>query len=131
MGKDPATKKEGGQETFGERLRRLRKARGFTQAELARALGISQPTVAYYENEDGRPGGDLVLKLSETLGVSPEEVLAGQAPRRRSVPETPENLRLWRKLKQVEMLSPTERRQVIQLIDALVERDELKRQKAS
>jgi transcriptional regulator with XRE-family HTH domain len=131
MGKDPAPKKKGGQETFGERLRRLRKARGFTQAELARALGISQPTVAYYENEDGRPGGDLVLKLSEALAVSPEEILAGQAPRRRSVPETPENLRLWRKLKQVERLSPTERRQVIQLIDALVERDELKRQKAS
>lgn len=123
--------KKGGQETFGVRLRRLRKARGFTQAELARALGISQPTVAYYENEDGRPGGDLVLKLSETLGVSPEEILAGQAPRRRGVPETPENLRLWRKLKQVERLSPTERRQVIQLIDALVERSELKRQKAS
>lgn len=123
--------KKGGQETFGERLRRLRKARGFTQAELARALGISQPTVAYYENEDGRPGGDLVLKLSETLGASPEEILAGQAPRRRSVAETPENLRLWRKLKQVERLSPMERRQVIQLIDALVERNELRRQKAS
>ncbi len=118
-------------ETFGERLRRIRKARGFTQTELAAAIGVTQPTVAYYETEDGMPSGALVLNLAETLEASPEEILGATAPGRRTAPTSPENLRLWRKLKQVEKLSPAERRQIVQFIDALVERSLLKRQKAS
>jgi len=120
-----------GKETLGERLRRLRKARGFTQVELAQAIGVSQPTVAYYETEDGLPGATHVLKLAEVLGASPEEILGLEKGRRKTEPESPENIRLWRKLKQVERLSPTERRQVLQLIEALVERNQLRREKAS
>jgi len=123
-----STQKE---ETLGERLRRLRKARGFTQTELAMAIGSSQRMVTYYEKHDGIPAAPVVLKLAEVLGATPEEILGLSRPRRRVEPESPENIRLWRKLKQVEKLSPTERRQVLQLIEALVERNELKRQKAS
>lgn len=117
-------------ETFGARLRRLRKAKGFTQVELAQAIGVSQPTVAYYENVDGVPGGVQIVKLTEALGVGPEELLGLTFRRRRKTPETPENIRLWRRLKQVETLPAPERRQVLQFIDALVERHALK-QKAS
>lgn len=122
-----STEKNGRTETFGVRLRRLRKAKGFTQVELARAVGVSQPTIAYYENEDGFPGAVQIVKIAETLGLPPDEVLGMKAPGRRKEPESPENLRLWRKLRQVETLPPAERRQVIQFIEALVERMQLKR----
>lgn len=121
----------GGQETLGERLRRLRKARGFTQTELAQAIGSSQRMITYYERHDGIPAAPVLLKLAETLGATPEELLGLKRTRQRAEPESPENLRLWRKLRQVERLSPIERRQVLQLIEALVERSELRRQKAS
>lgn len=123
-----STEKNGRKETFGTRLRRLRKAKGFTQVELARAVGVSQPTIAYYENEDGLPGAVQIVKIAETLGLPPDEVLGMRAPGRRAEPESPESLRLWRKLRQVETLPPAERRQVIQFIEALVERRQLKRQ---
>lgn len=123
-----STEKNGRKETFGTRLRRLRKAKGFTQVELARAVGVSQPTIAYYENEDGLPGAVQIVRIAETLGLPPDEVLGMRTPGRRSEPESPESLRLWRKLRQVETLPPAERRQVIQFIEALVERRQLKRQ---
>jgi transcriptional regulator with XRE-family HTH domain len=119
------------EESLGEKLRRLRKAKGFTQAELADAIGSSQRMITYYEKHDGTPAAPVVLKLAEVLSATPEEILGLEKGRRRTEPETPENLRLWRRLKQVEKLSPTERRQVLQLIEALVERSELRREKAS
>lgn len=121
----------GGKETFGLRLRRLRKAKGFTQVELAEAIGVSQPTIAYYEREDGVPGALQIVKLAETLDIAAENLLGLKQPRRRTEQESPENLRLWRKLRQVEKLPPSERRQVLQFIEALVERQALRRDKAS
>lgn len=118
-------------ESFGARLRRLRTAKGFTQTELADAVGTSQPLIAHYERRDGVPGPVLLLKISEALGTSAEELLGIEKGRRRAAPESPDNLRLWRKLRQVEKLSAAERKQVLQLIDALVERSALKRERTS
>jgi transcriptional regulator with XRE-family HTH domain len=116
---------------MGEKLRRLRKARGFTQTELAQAIGSSQRMITYYERHDGIPAAPVVLKLAEVLGASPEEILGLETGRKKTEPESPENIRLWRKLRQVEKLSPLERRQVVQFIEALVERNQLRREKAS
>ena len=109
-------------------------------AEAANRLGrfdavIHNAAVGYREQrretEDGLPGATHVLKLAEVLGAPPEEILGLEKGRRKTEPESPENIRLWRKLKQVEKLSPTERRQVLQLIESLVERNQLRREKAS
>ncbi|HEX7708963.1 MAG TPA: hypothetical protein VF701_21080 [Thermoanaerobaculia bacterium] len=69
-------------------------------------------------------------KLAKVLGVTSEELL-GIRDSRRVARDTPENIRLWRRLKQVEKLSPAERRQVLQLIDALVERNALRKQRGA
>jgi hypothetical protein len=42
-------------------------------------------------------------------------------------PSKPVNTRLHRRLQQIEQLDPTEKRQVLQLIDAFIERGQLKR----
>ncbi len=39
------------QESIGARIARLRRDKGLTQAELAQALGVSQPVVSDYEND--------------------------------------------------------------------------------
>lgn len=127
----PETTTKQRRERPGDRLRRLRKAKGFTQVELAEAVGTSQPMIAIYEGRDAVPGPHVLLKLCEALGASPEELLGIKRAQRAKEPESADNLRLWRKLKRVETLTPAERRQVVQLIDALVERSVLKREKAS
>jgi transcriptional regulator with XRE-family HTH domain len=117
-------------EPFGARLRRLRKAKGFTQAELAEAIGSSQRMVTYYETHDGIPAAPILLRMAGILGVEPDELLGMKSGRRRKALETPENIRLWRKLRLVEQLPTGERRHLLQIIEAMVERHALK-QKAS
>lgn len=109
-------------------MARLRKLAGYTQRSLAAELGVSHRVIAYYEAESGHVPADLLPALAEALAVTADQLLGREAvtPRKR-----PENRQLARKLRQVEALPPAERRQVLQLIDALVERHALKQRKAS
>lgn len=117
------------EDPFGARLRDLRKARGFTQAELAEAIGSSQRMIAYYETQGGTPAAPLLLKLARALSVKADELL-GLKRDRRPDSAAPQDLRLWRKLKRVERLPASQRRTVVQLIDALVEGEALKKQQS-
>jgi transcriptional regulator with XRE-family HTH domain len=125
---DMAKRKYVEAESFGERLRRLREARGFTQRELAEAAETSQRMVAYYETHSGTPAGPVLLKLARALKVGPHELMGLKAEQHNTASSSPQNLRLWRKLKRVEKLPPAQRRTVVQLIDALVEGEARKKQ---
>jgi transcriptional regulator with XRE-family HTH domain len=126
-----ARRKEPGDDSFGERLRRLRTASGFTQQELADAAGTSQRMIAYYETHSGTPAAPVLLKIASALKVKPEELMGLKAEQEASRVSSPQNLRLWRKLRKVEKLSPADRRQVLQLIDALFERNALRKQRGA
>jgi transcriptional regulator with XRE-family HTH domain len=101
---------------FGARLLAARKAKGLTQAELAEAIGTSQRMIAYYETQGGTPNAPLLLKLGKVLSVDPNELLGVTKKKA----DAPEDLRLWRKLRQVESLPPDQRQTVVRMIDALV-----------
>ena len=125
-----AKRKRADAESFGDRLRRFRAARGFTQRELAEAAETSQRMVAYYETHSGTPAGPVLLKLARALKVSPDELIGLKAEAHVSESSSPQNLRLWRKLRRVEKLPPAQRRTVVQLIDALVEGEARKKQRS-
>ena len=107
---------------FGDRLAELRKAAGYTQEELAGEIGVSRRMIAYYEGETEHPPATLLPALAAALKVS-TDVLLGVAPMKKSLkPDT----RLQRRMQQIEKMNPKERRQVLQLIDAFIEREKLR-----
>lgn len=111
--------------SFGERLASLRKAAGFTQVELAAELGVSQRMVAYYESPAATPPANLLPQIAAALGVSIDQ-LFGVGAKRRLVKQDGDS-RLRRRLLAIEKLDVAEKRQVLQVIDALIERGQLKR----
>lgn len=110
---------------FGERLAQLRKAAGYTQVELAQDLGISQRMVAYYESPNASPPANLLPRLAAALGVT-IDALFGRTTKRRLAKQDGDS-RLRRRLLAIEKLELTEKRQVLQLLDAFIERGALKR----
>ena len=112
--------------SFGERLAALRKAAGFTQVELAAELGISQRMVAYYESPDATPPANLLAQIAAALGISIDELFGRQTAKRRLVKQEGDS-RLRRRLLAIEKLDVVEKRQVLQLLDAFIERGQLKR----
>lgn len=109
---------------FGRRLAELRKAAGYTQVELAEELGISRRIIAYYEAEADYPPAHLLSELAKALKITTDELL-GHAPIKKT--PKPRNTRLQRRLEQIEKLEPAEKRQMLQVLDAFIERGQLKR----
>ena len=66
-------------ETFGQRLRRLRKKAGLTQEELAKKLDIHNVTVSKWENNELIPKTVNIRKLAEAIHVPISELLENSA----------------------------------------------------
>ncbi len=66
------------QRLTGQFIAKMRKEKGFTQAELAETLMISDKTVSKWETGKGLPEVSLMLPLCEQLGISVNELLSGQ-----------------------------------------------------
>jgi ribosome-binding protein aMBF1 (putative translation factor) len=64
-----------GEESFGERLERLRKAAGYSLRELAADVGISHRMLVYYEKHSENPPAHLLPQLAKVLGVSADQLL--------------------------------------------------------
>jgi transcriptional regulator with XRE-family HTH domain len=61
--------------TFGAQLSALRKARGFTQPQLAKMLDISVDMLTYYERRAKNPTAEFVAKVAKALNISADELL--------------------------------------------------------
>ncbi len=61
--------------SLGTRLRRLRKAAGLTQAELARRTGIHRPNIARVEAGRHTPSLETLARLASAIGVTASRVL--------------------------------------------------------
>ena len=61
----------------GQLLRDLRKAKGFTQKQVADRLGVLPKTVSKWETGKGFPDVSVVSALAEILGVSEKIILSG------------------------------------------------------
>jgi putative transcriptional regulator len=59
---------------LGNKLREAREAKGWTQAELAAAIGVSRKTINTVENGVFVPSTVVALKLGEALGVRVEKL---------------------------------------------------------
>ena len=62
-------------ETFGQRLSRIRKEKGFTQNEIADKVGVTSQAVSKWENDLASPDIDILLKLSEIFDISVDDLL--------------------------------------------------------
>ena len=54
---------------FGERIKMMRKLRGFTRSEFAKLLGVSRPLIAAYETGTREPSLKNLIALVQTLNI--------------------------------------------------------------
>lgn len=91
---------------IGEHIRRLRKARGWSQTELGAHAGISRATIAQIELGRYRSVDlDTVVALAKALGVSPSILIDGATAEEGSLQKAVEEFKnsYWAKA-----MSPTE-----------------------
>lgn len=64
----------GGKMSLGRYIQARRKNMHLTQEELSERIGVSKSAVAKWETDGGLPDRDNLKRLSETLGVSVDEL---------------------------------------------------------
>ena len=113
---------EGDAETFGQRMSKFRNKAGYSQRDLAKETGISQRMIAYYEKQTQHPPTHLLPVLAEALGVSADELLGIKTNSKGQK----KDMRLWRRFSQIEQMDTKEKRQILQLLDTFIEKEQLK-----
>ena len=64
---------------IGYRIKEFRKKKGYTQEDLATALGVTFQSVSKWENNVNAPDLALIVPLAEVLNVSTDELLGANA----------------------------------------------------
>ncbi|MBD5483838.1 MAG: helix-turn-helix transcriptional regulator [Lachnospiraceae bacterium] len=61
--------------TLNENIKQLRMARNLSQADLAKALGVTKQSISNWENNNIQPSIDMVIHLAEYFSVSTDYLL--------------------------------------------------------
>lgn len=75
--------------TTGEKIQRLRKARGMTQEALAAKLSVSRQAVSRWELNEVLPEAENLVQLSRALQTSIDHLLTDDPPPQASDPAAP------------------------------------------
>jgi len=60
---------------LGKNLKRLRTEKGFTQADIAKAIGVTCPYLSNIENGKVNPTLSTLTKLANAVGIKVDELL--------------------------------------------------------
>jgi transcriptional regulator with XRE-family HTH domain len=104
---------------LGKRLATLRKERGFTQVELAEKVGVVQAAISSYESGRLRPHPQMLLKLSEILELSVDQLLGRETTTKAAI-DARVDRRFLRRLRLVKTLPKRDQDALLRTIDAFL-----------
>lgn len=61
--------------TIGEKIQNMRKARGWSQEDLAEQVGVSRQAVPRWESNSAKPDADKIIAICDLFGVSADYLL--------------------------------------------------------
>lgn len=67
---------------YGEALRYQREINGYSQSGLAKATGLRQQMISWWEAGKGLPNIDFCVRLADFYGITLDELVGRVAPRR-------------------------------------------------
>ena len=108
-------------ETLGNRIARLRKERGYSQAGLAEKMGTIQRLISDYERDKLRPHPDMLIQFALALEVSSDELLGLKECKNNGAKP---NKKILNRMKKIEGLPLSQQKFVLRTIDSLLKASE-------
>ncbi len=106
-----------------ERIKLLRKERGWSQGELAEQIGADARQISRYENGHITPSVEVLVKLAEVFDVSVDYLLVEAAPRR---PLRVEEPGLLERVQGISSLTEEDKTSLYHILDALLAKNKIK-----
>ncbi|MBS0631900.1 MAG: helix-turn-helix transcriptional regulator [Verrucomicrobia bacterium] len=98
------------------RLRQLREAAGLSVRELARQLGEDHSNVGYWERTGTLPRSNVLVPMAAALGVTVEELLGQEKPKRAAAPGG----KVRQVFEQVQKLPRRRQDKIVEVVEALL-----------
>lgn len=98
---------------IGERIVLLRKQKGWSQSELARAVEASREAIGKYEREEASPSVETAKKIADALGVTLDYLVDESA-----LPAF--DKKTVHRLREIHALSEEDQKHVFALLDAFL-----------
>ena len=73
--------------SFGEKMQKLRKAKGFSQEELAQQLSVSRQTISKWELNQSTPELDYIAQISDIFQVTTDYLIKAEYSDKAAPPE--------------------------------------------
>jgi transcriptional regulator with XRE-family HTH domain len=102
--------------SFGSRVATLRKAKGFTQKQLADKIDIPWNVLSDYERGKARLNDSVIYKIAIVLQISADEILG---LKKREVQQDI-SLRIIRRIQRIEKLNPKKKKRLLSALDDLI-----------
>lgn len=101
-------------EPLGERIRRLRQEKDWTQRDLALRVGIRPTRISKYERGTYQPSLATVKAIADALGTTADHLVGGREP------ATDADARLKSLLSRIGELPAEQRSSIAEILDALL-----------
>lgn len=98
---------------IGERIIQLRKAKNWSQGELAKKIEASRVMIGKYEREDNSPSIEVIVKLAKAFEVSVDYLLGEGL-------NATYDKEMVQRLDELESLPENEKQQVFQYMDLVI-----------
>jgi len=107
-----------------ERIKKLRKEKGWKQSDLAEKTGIDRNMISYYENGKYLPSADALMKIAEIFDVSIDYLLVEdiqRKPLRQSI-----DSEMVKYLNELDHLDAKDQEMIKYLINSLITKNKVK-----
>lgn len=109
--------------SIGERIRQMRKEKGWSQDQLAEMIGADGRQISRYETNHNIPSVEIVIKLAQLFDVSTDYILLEDSPRKSLKISDQAFLK---RFEEVSALSEQDRSSLFHIMDALVVKSRVK-----
>ena len=102
---------------IGTRLAELRRAKGFTQADISEQMGLSTKQISDYENNKVHMNDEMIIRFAVFLKVSSDIILGLKET---DIQTETVNTRFTKRLKELETLPESKKRTVVKILDEFI-----------
>jgi len=109
--------------TLGDRITELRKAKGWSQSDLAKKIGVSYTQMSRYEIKGVQPPANTLKKMADVFDTTVDYLISGDKDEK--VKASLKDAELLQQFKAVEQFTDDDKNVIKKLIDAFIVKKQL------
>lgn len=108
-------------DTFGKKLKDCREAKGFSQAKLAKEVGLHHSIIGRYEREEAKPTIDAVVRLAKILDTTVGYLLGESEDK-----DLLKDPAMLKRLNEIEKMDNEDKSHILHVLDGFIKSVKLK-----